>query len=231
MAALTLRNVVKHYPGAEEIRAVDDVSLSVGPGEFVAICGPSGSGKTTMLMMAAGMIAPERGSVVFDGRDLTEMSSDQRAQYLRRDVGMITQTFPLRGGSALSNVCVKLLADGYSLKEARAIARPWLDRVGLASRADRSPKQLSMGERQRVAIARALVNEPGLILADEPTGNLDSARSAEILGLLRSISHERQVPAILVTHDSLAQSYVDRIHTLKDGRLLDGVAAGLLGTT
>lgn len=229
MATLELRNIVKHYRAAEElVRAVDGVCLSVGAGEMVAVCGPSGSGKTTLLMIAARLLRPDDGNVVVQGRDLAEMSTQDAALYLRRDVGMIGQAFQLRGGSALDNACVKLLADGHSLREARRIVRPWMERVGLGKRAEHSPKQLSMGERQRVAIARALANEPRLVLADEPTGNLDSTRSGEILGLLRELCHERQVAVLLVTHDAQALRYVDRVHTLKDGHLHDGVADGLL---
>lgn len=228
---LELRDVVKHYRLTEEICAVDGVSLKVEPGEFVGICGPSGAGKTTLLLLAAGMLAPERGSVIFEGIDLATLSKQQRARHWLQNVGLIRQTPLLGGGSALKQTCVKLLADGYSLREARPIARPWLDRVGLGKRAEHSPRQLSMGERQRVAIAQALVNEPHLILADEPTGNLDSTRGAQILGLLQEISHERKVPAILVTHDQQAERYVDRILTLKDGHLHDGVAHGLLSST
>lgn len=232
MAVLELRNVVKHYRGSgeEAIRAVDGASLSIGAGEFVGICGPSGAGKSTLLLLIAAMIAPESGQVLFEGRDIGKFSAPEQTLYLRHDVGLIRQTFHVRGGSAINQASAKLLADGYSLKEAREIARPWLERVGLGSRVGHSPKQMSMGERQRLAVAQALVNQPGMVLADEPTGNLDSIRSTEILKLLRDICHERQIPTIIVTHDPLAEHYVDRIHTLIDGRLQDGVVAGLLGT-
>lgn len=230
MPALRLREVVKHYrtSGGEDIPAVDRVSLEVCGGEFVGICGPSGAGKTTLLLLAAAIKRADDGAITFDERDLSGFSASERTLYLRRDVGLVRQALPARGVPAINQVCQKLIADGYSPKEARKLAAPWLDRVGLAHRAGHTPKQLSMGERQRVAIAQALVNEPGMILADEPTGNLDSTRSADILRLLREICHERQIPVILVTHDVMAEGHVDRFHTLMDGRLHDGVAAGML---
>jgi putative ABC transport system ATP-binding protein len=156
------------------------------------------------------------------------MSASQGATYRLRDVGFVFQAFHLiAGASALDNAAVKLLADGFSLREAKREAHPWLVRVGLGARAEHTPERLSMGERQRVAIARALVNEPQLLLMDEPTGNLDSRRSEETLSLLRDICHERRIPGVLVTHDPLASQFVDRVHTLKDGCLHDGLDAEL----
>jgi putative ABC transport system ATP-binding protein len=225
MSALRLREVVKHYPsGSETVRAVDGVSLEIAPGELVALYGPSGSGKTTLLLLAAGLMDPDAGQVSFDGRDLAGMSARESAAYRLNDVGFIFQSFHLMpGASALDNALIKLPVSGHTLREARAMTERWLVRVGLGERLDHRPHQLSMGERQRVAIARALVGEPSLLLADEPTGNLDSARTKEILELLRDVCHERQVPGLLVTHDSEAMSYVDRTITLRDGRLLEGV--------
>jgi putative ABC transport system ATP-binding protein len=223
-ASLELREVVKHYPsgGGETVRAVDGVSLTVSPGEFVALYGPSGSGKTTLLLMAAALIAPEAGSVLFDGRDVGGLSEREGARYRLRDVGFVFQSFHLMPNTpALDNATIKLTAEGCKLSEARRRARPWLERLGLGERAAHTPEQLSMGERQRVAIARALVNEPRLLLADEPTGNLDSRRSHETLALLRDICHERDIPGLLVTHDPEARGYVDRACTLRDGRLTD----------
>jgi putative ABC transport system ATP-binding protein len=229
MSSLVMRDVVKHYPsGSETVRAVDGVSLEIEPGEFVALYGPSGSGKTTLLLLAAGLMAPESGEVLFDGRDVGAMSSREGASYRLRDVGFVFQSFHLMPGtSALDNALIKLPVFGYTVREAREKAVPWLQRVGLDQRLDHRPEQLSMGERQRVAIARALVGEPRLILADEPTGNLDTARTREILTLLREVCHERRIPALLVTHDTEAVSFVDRTLTLRDGRLSDGVDAEL----
>jgi len=228
LSALELREVVKHYPsgGGEIIRAVDGVSLTISPGEFVALYGPSGSGKTTMLLLAATLIAPEAGSVLFGGRDVSGLSERESARYRLRDVGFVFQSFHLMPNtSALDNATIKLTAEGCRLGDARRQARPWLERLGLEERMESTPEQLSMGERQRVAIARALVNEPRLLLADEPTGNLDSKRSRETLALLRDICHERDIPGLLVTHDPDAKGFVDLVHTLRDGRLTGSMDA------
>jgi putative ABC transport system ATP-binding protein len=225
VSALELRQVVKHYStGIETIKAVDGVSLKIAGGEFVALYGPSGSGKTTLLMLAAALSTPDSGSVSFDGRVLSELSERDSALYRRRDVGFVFQAFHLMAHtSALDNATIKLTGDGCTLREGRRRAMPWLERVGLAARADFTPEQLSMGERQRIAIARALANEPRLLLADEPTGNLDSKRSREILALMRDICHERGIPGLLVTHDLDAAPFADRVHTLRDGHMADGI--------
>lgn len=229
MSRLELCELVKHYHGEGEIvRAVDGVSLSLTPGEFVALYGPSGSGKTTLLLLAAGLIVPDSGRVLFDGRDISKFSRKQSAQYLREDVGIVFQSFHLMAGaSALTNAAIKLVMGGISSRQAREQARPWLDRVGLAGRQDYRPRHLSMGERQRVAIARALASEPAVLLTDEPTGNLDSKRSREILQLLAEICHEREIPGLIVTHDPQAVDYVDRAYTLQDGKLHHGVSSEL----
>ncbi len=226
MSTLELREVVKHYPcgDGEIVRAVDGVSLRISAGEFIALYGPSGSGKTTLLLMAAGLLAPDAGSILFDGRDIAAQTLAESALYRRREVGFVFQSFHLMpGASAVENAGLKLLADGFTLEEACQAAYPWLERVGIGERATHAPEQLSMGERQRVAIARALVNEPRLLLTDEPTGNLDSKRSRQTLGLLRELCHERQMPALLVTHDPQAAAFVDRVHTLRDGKLTEGL--------
>ena len=232
MSTLALRDVVKHFASdAETIRAVDGVSLTVSAGEFVALYGPSGSGKTTLLLLAAALSSPDSGSVSFDGRELARMSQREAALYRRRDVGFVFQAFHLMAHtSALDNATIKLTGDGCTLREGRRRALPWLERVGLGGRVQHTPEQLSMGERQRVAIARALANEPRLLLADEPTGNLDSARSREILTLMRDLCHERNIPVLLVTHDHDAVEYVDRVHTLRDGHMVDGLDPKLAAT-
>ena len=225
MSTLDLRELVKHYTtGVETVKAVDGVSLMVSSGEFVALYGPSGSGKTTLLLLTAGLATPDSGSVVFDGRNVAELSERDSALYRRRDLGFVFQSFHLMPhATALDNATIKLTGGGATLREARRQAQPWLERVGLGERAKHTPAQLSMGERQRVAIARALAGEPRLLLADEPTGNLDSRRSREILALMRDICHERGIPALLVTHDLEASAFVDRAHTLRDGQLADGI--------
>jgi putative ABC transport system ATP-binding protein len=219
---LTLHDVVKHYrSGTEVVRAVDDVTLTIAAGEMVALYGPSGSGKTTLLQLAAALLQPDGGRVTFDGRDLAEFSSDEADDYRRCDVGFIFQDIDLwRGVSAQENAALKLVADPIPWKAARRQAARWLKRVGLAHKLDEVPERLSGGERQRVAIATALANEPRLILADEPTGSLDTARGRDILTLLHTIAHERDAAVLLVTHDPQAAEIADRVHTLRDGRLV-----------
>jgi putative ABC transport system ATP-binding protein len=218
---LELEGVVKHYRGAgEEVRAVDGVSLTVSPGEMVALYGPSGSGKTTLLLLIAGLLKPEAGVIRYAERDLASLTDDQTSEHLLRDVGFIFQGFHLMPRvSAIENAARKLLLQDIGMSTARARAIPWLERVGLGDRLYHTPEKLSGGERQRVAIARALTCEPGLILADEPTGNLDSNRSREIIELLGSIAHERDVIVLLVTHDQEAAAVADRRYTLRDGKL------------
>jgi putative ABC transport system ATP-binding protein len=230
VSSLILSNVVKHYPsGGETVRAADGVSLEIKPGEIVALYGPSGSGKTTLLLLAAGLMTPDSGQVLFDGRDVGAMSARESARYRLHDVGFVFQAFHLMpGATAVENALIKLPVSGYTLREARAKTVPWLERVGLGARLEHRPEQLSMGERQRVAIARALVGEPRLLLADEPTGNLDSARTREILALLRDVCHERRIPGLLVTHDSEAVPFVDRTLTLRDGALCEGTDVELM---
>jgi putative ABC transport system ATP-binding protein len=227
VSTLELRDVAKCYAsGTHAVRAVDGVSLTICPGEFVALYGPSGSGKTTVLQLAAGLTAPDRGSVLFEGRDVGRMSEREGSTYRLRDVGFVFQSFHLMPHTtALDNATIKLTGAGCTLRQARTAALPWIERVGLADRAGHTPEQLSMGERQRVAIARALASEPRLLLADEPTGNLDSERSTEILALMGEVAHERRIPALLVTHDPEAAHHVDRVLTLRDGRLSDGAQA------
>jgi putative ABC transport system ATP-binding protein len=223
---LELERVVKRYRGAgEEVCAVDGVSLAIEPGEMLALHGPSGSGKTTLLLLIARLLAPDRGAIRFAGQDLALLSEGEASDYLLRDVGFVYQSPQLMPRvSALENAAVKLLLAGVGTREARRRALPWLQRVGLGDSARRTPEQLSGGERQRVAIARALAGEPRLILADEPTGNLDSARSGEIVELLHSVARERGAAVLLVTHDVEAAGLADRSRTLRDGRLADGPA-------
>ncbi len=224
---LELRNVVKHYPSVEEVvRAVDGVTLTVAPGEMVALYGPSGSGKSTLLLLAAGLLEPDAGELRYDGRTVPGMTDADAANYQRRHVGFVSQSFDLLPGvPAIDNAAVKLLADRVPLAQARRRVVPWLDRVGLGRRLDHTPDQLSGGERQRVALVRALVNEPGLILADEPTGNLDSRRSEDVLRLLAEIGREQEACVLLVTHDPEAARVAGRVETLRDGRLVAAAAA------
>jgi putative ABC transport system ATP-binding protein len=221
MSLLQLEEVVRHYTGAgERVRAVDGVSLAVAEREMVAIHGPSGSGKTTLLLLMATLLAPDAGAIRYRGRTLAGMSEADTSAYLRHDVGFVYQSFQLMPGvSALENASLKLLLDGVGPRQARKQARPWLERLGMGERLRHTPEQLSGGERQRVAIARALVGEPKLILADEPTGNLDSRRSLQTVALLREIAHEQGAGVVLVTHDRDAAALADRDYALRDGRL------------
>ncbi len=226
MSALELCGIAKRYPSADGtvVEALSGVSLTVAPGELVALYGPSGSGKTTLLMIASALLAPDAGRVLFNGRDVASLSPKEAALYRRREVGFVFQAFHLvPGASALENAALKLLNDGWTLTEACAAARPWLEQMGLAGRLDHPSDQLSMGERQRVVLARALVNEPRLLLADEPTGSLDTERGRQTLELLRDLSHERGLPVLLATHDPQAVALVDRVHTLRDGLLSEGL--------
>lgn len=222
VSVLEFERVAKRYSDVDEVvHAVDDVSVSIAPGEMLALYGPSGSGKTTLLLLASGLLTPDGGTVRFGHRDLADLSGRELTDYQRRDVGFIYQSCHLMSGvPAVENAAVKLLADRVSLREARSAATGWLERVGLGHRLDRVPERLSGGERQRVAIARALVNEPRLILADEPTGSLDSRRGLEILRLLADIAHEQQAAVLLVTHDPQAAAIADRVCGLRDGKLL-----------
>ncbi len=222
---LELDDVVKHYrAGGEEVRAVDGVSLDVQAGEMVAVQGPSGSGKTTLLLLIAALIAPEQGVIRFQGREVSRFTEDETSDYLMRDVGFIYQGCHLMPRvSALENAALKLLVGGMGLREAEVRAIPWLERLGLSDRLAHTPEELSSGERQRVALARALAGEPRLILADEPTGNLDSARSVETVELLAAVAREQDAAVVLVTHDSEAAQLAGRRCSLRDGKLADGL--------
>jgi len=220
---LELRNLVKHYPtaGAETIRAVDGVSLKVAPGEMLALYGPSGSGKTTLLLMVATLLAPTAGAVLIGGRDVAGMSEREASHFRLSELGFIRQNFDLLPGvSAIDNAVLKLLRS-VRWRQAHSQIAPLLERLGLGERLGHRAETLSMGERQRVMIARALSTEPSLLLADEPTGSLDSERSREVLELLRELCRERNVAVVLVSHDPLAAGYADRVLALRDGKLSD----------
>jgi len=219
---LELEQVNKHYRAADsdEVRAVDGVSLLVPAGEMVALQGPSGSGKTTLLLLIAGLLTPDAGAVRVAGREIASLSEDEASDYLMREVGFIYQSVQLMPRtSVLENASLKLVLGGMRMREAKAQTLPWLERLGLSDRLAHTPEQLSGGERQRVAIARALAGDPPLILADEPTGNLDSARSIEIVQLLHTAASERDAAVVLVTHDAEAARLADRRYRMRDGKL------------
>jgi putative ABC transport system ATP-binding protein len=234
MNALELSGVAKRYADAEEVvRAVDGVSLRIEPGQTFALYGPSGSGKTTLLLLSAGLLAPDAGTVAVSGSDLASLDTGGLIDLQRKTIGFIYQSPHLLSGvPAVENAAVKLLADGRSLRSARPVAGDWLERVGLGHRLRHTPEQLSGGERQRVAIARALANDPQLILADEPTGNLDSQRGRELLELLAEIARENGAAVLLATHDPRAAEIADEVFALRDGKLLVGIdGAGPPGET
>jgi putative ABC transport system ATP-binding protein len=221
---LELRDLVKHYPAGdgEPVRAVDGVSLVLGPGELVALHGPSGSGKTTLLMLIAALLRPDSGTVIVDGKDVSTLSERQAAHLRLCELGYVRQAVHLlASASALDNAALKLMGTGLDVGEAHRRAMPLLERLGLGERARHRAEQLSMGERQRVMIARALSTDPKLVLADEPTSNLDSARAEEVLGLLADVCRERRTAVLLVTHDPRAAAHADRVLALRDGRLVE----------
>jgi putative ABC transport system ATP-binding protein len=221
---LELKDARKYYEGsgAEKIHAVDDVSMNVDAREFVAIFGPSGSGKTTLLLLAAGLLRADSGSVRFEGEDLGALAKREVLSYRREKLGFVFQGFNLTAGlTAAENVAIPLLLRGVSHREARRRALAGLEDVGLLRRSSHTPSELSGGEQQRVAIARALVGEPKLILADEPTGNLDSETGDSVLELLSALPRERGAAAVLVTHDTRVARYADRVLGMRDGRLAE----------
>ncbi len=221
---LELADVHKSYasPG-ETVHAVASASMVVREGELVAIYGPSGSGKTTLLSLAGGLVRADTGAVRFDGVNLATLSKREALAHRREKLGVISQGFNLTAGmSALENVALPLLLRHVKHREAHERAVAALDEVELASKAHRTPEHLSGGEQQRVAIARALVGGPRLLLADEPTGNLDSATGDAVLGLLASLPRDHGAAAILVTHDPHAAGFADRVLEMRDGRLRGG---------
>ncbi len=218
---LELKDVRKHYVGpGEVVRAVDGASLSLKDGEFVAIFGPSGSGKTTFLLLAAGLLSPDGGEVSFNEKDLSSLSKDEVLDYRREEVGFVFQSFHLLYGlSALENVAIASLIADVRWRDAKEEALSLLEQVGLADRLKHRAGRLSGGEMQRVAIARALVGKPSLILADEPTGNLDTKRGEEALNLLAELSEKRGAAVLLVTHDIRAVDHAVKIKEMRDGVL------------
>jgi putative ABC transport system ATP-binding protein len=220
---LELRELVKHFPvgDGEVVRAVDGVSMSIAEGELVALYGPSGSGKSTLLKLIAVLLRPDSGVVEVAGRDVSALSDREASRYRLHDMGLIDQSFDLlAGANVLQNAALKLwLCERAVSAESRV--RPLLERLGLGERLGHRPDHLSMGERQRVMIARALSTEPKILLADEPTGSLDTQRSREVLELLSEVCREHGTAVLLVTHDPQATSFADRVHALRDGLLAD----------
>ena len=210
--------------GANQVTALDHVSIGIGEGEFVSIQGTSGSGKSTLLNLLGGLDRPTSGEVFFDSKPLGPLTKKQMARYRRHSVGMIFQNFNLIPTmTAAENVKLALAFGGLRGLERRERSDTLLARVGLADRMDHRPSEMSGGEQQRVAIARALANSPRVLLADEPTGNLDSTRARELLALLREMVERDRLTVLLVTHDhELASSYSDRLIMMKDGKVMKG---------
>jgi putative ABC transport system ATP-binding protein len=225
MIILELRNVSKHYgTGAAEVQALRGVNLSVAAGSMVAVMGPSGSGKSTLLTIAGSLEDPTGGEVLVGGIALSGMSRNGKARLRRRSIGYVFQDFNLLAGlTAAENVALPLELDGVSARKARAAGLAALEELGLADRASSYPDELSGGERQRVAIARAVVGDRRLLLADEPSGALDSANGEAVMRLMHAAC-QRGVAAVLVTHDAQLASWADRVVFLRDGRVTDQTA-------
>jgi len=223
MSMLELHEVSKTYgDGAAEVRALDGVSLSVGEGSMVAVMGPSGSGKSTLLTIAGTLEQPTSGQVTVGGQELRGMSRNDKARLRRRTIGYVFQDFNLLPGlTAAENVALPLELDGLRAGRARAAGLRALEQMGLANRASAYPDQLSGGERQRVAIARAIVGERRLLLADEPSGALDSANAEAVLHLMRDACKDGGMAAVVVTHDAQLATWADRTVFLRDGHMTD----------
>jgi putative ABC transport system ATP-binding protein len=223
MSLLELREISKAYgTGSAEVGALQAVSLSVGPGEMVAVMGPSGSGKSTLLTIAGTLEEPTSGEVLVNGELVRSMSRTTRAQLRRRFIGYVFQDFNLLPGlTAAENVSLPLELDGVSGRKARVAALQSLDRLGLGDRAAHYPDQLSGGERQRVAIARAMAGERQLLLADEPSGALDSVNGEAVMRLLHDACKNAGMGAVVVTHDGQLAAWADRVVFLRDGRVTD----------
>jgi len=222
-AVIALRGITRVYGrGEAEVRALDGIDLTIRAGEFVAIMGPSGSGKSTAMNVIGCLDSPTSGEYLFNGVDVARLTRDQRALLRRHYLGFVFQGYNLLPRTpALENVELPLIYKGIGAAERRARALEALDQVGLAQRAHHDPAQLSGGQQQRVAIARALAGGPEVVLADEPTGNLDTHRSAEIMELLVRLRAERGLTIVMVTHEEDMAAYADRLIWMVDGRIAE----------
>lgn len=225
MNYMDAKNLVKQYgTGEATVKAVDGISLRIDPGEFLAIMGESGSGKSTLLSMLGGLNSPTSGRFLVDGVDVYALTSDERADFRKKSIGFVFQSFHLLPYLTLAeNVMLPLAIVDISKKKKLAAATDALAHVGLPGKAKRLPSQISGGEQERVAIARAIVNRPPIILADEPTGNLDRRTGAEVMKLLTTLNREG-ITVIMVTHSNEYAHYAQRLIRLSDGRLMNGEA-------
>jgi putative ABC transport system ATP-binding protein len=215
-------DLVREYQmGQEKVRALDGLNLTLEARQFVSIVGPSGAGKSTLLHVLGALDVPDSGSIIVDGLDLAKLSEEQQSEFRRKRVGFIFQFFNLIPTmSAWENVALPRLLDGKSLRSAKSEAIALLDRVGLGERSKHRPSELSGGQMQRVAIARSLIMSPRIVLADEPTGNLDSHTGESILELLTEVAHEGDGRlVVMVTHDNKAAAHADRTITVRDGKI------------
>lgn len=221
MSLLQLKKVTKHYRlGENIIKALDEVNFTADQGEFIAVMGASGSGKSTFLQVASMLAEPSAGEIYLKGQEVTTYDEIERAHLRNREIGFIFQQFNLLPKtSALDNVALPLMYAGYTMVQRHRRAQAMLERVGLGGRLQNAPNQLSGGQQQRVAIARALVNDPAIIFADEPTGNLDSKSGADIERILTDL-HQEGKTIIMVTHELETAQIADRLVTLKDGRVV-----------
>lgn len=211
----------RYHRGRETITAIHDVSLTINKGELLAIVGPSGSGKTTLTHIIGGLIRPSDGTVEIYGRPLSKRSDKALSRYRNEEVGFIFQNFSLLPYySALENVTIPLVVAKVRSKKRKELARQYLQMVGLEKRMNQRADELSGGERQRVSIARALVNSPSIIIADEPTGSLDSVRGDEIITILQNLSHKKGITVLIVTHDEALAARADRIIHIRDGKIV-----------
>ncbi|ORV61395.1 ABC transporter ATP-binding protein [Mycobacterium gastri] len=224
---LQLADVCKAYRiGAQTVRALDGITVTLTGGEFVSVVGPSGSGKSTLLHLLGALDRPDSGSIRFRGTEIGDLNDDHQSEFRRRSVGFVFQFFNLLPTmAAWENVAVPKLLDGARMSKVKSRALELLALVGLADRAEHRPSELSGGQAQRVAVARALMMDPPLVLADEPTGNLDTKTGAAIMALLNDIAHQQSRSVVMVTHNVAAASSTDRVITLTDGRIHSDVPA------